>query len=388
MVRQGEDLWFSLRLFELEPTCDSFLIYRSSAEAVVASSVDFPGLGEPFVEAFAGNGGSGVYSSGGFGVPGGGGEAEKRFIDTLAHVTEQLQNQVEQVLERGDYRLLIMYTPIPDEVTHVFGGYIDPNVSGYEENVAQRLWPILVRAYELQDGLLGVVMRYAERDGAHVLLVSDHGMAGTNRRLNVNVALERAGLLSLTPERQIDLSCTRALLLPLSDASVAVNTTDRKGGIVPLEHKRSVLAEVKRALDAVVDPESGTRLVTGFFESSRSGLVQPGGKTAGDLFLDLAPGYTFSAATDVDALVSATQPQGDHIFLPTRRDMLAIFGAWGPRVPSGVRWPRVRGIDVVPSILEILDLEVPAELPGKSLIPQKPLVEPWESRQSPVTSNQ
>jgi predicted AlkP superfamily phosphohydrolase/phosphomutase len=381
--RQGEDLWFSLRLYELAPACDTFLIYRSSAEAVVASSEDFPGLGEPSIEAFAGNGGFGAYTGGRLGMPVRAGEAEKRLIDTLAHVTEQLQRQAEQVLNRRDYRLLIMYTPVPGEVTHVYGGYVDPNVSGYQEDVAQRLWPILTRAYQLQDDLLGIVMRYAERDGAHVLLLSDHGMAGTNRRLHVNVALERAGLLSLTRDRQIDLSRTQALMLPQADASVAVNTTDRKGGIVPLERKPSVLAEVKRALDLVVDPETGKRLVTGFFESSRSGLVQPGGETTGDLFLDLAPGYTFSGATDEDVLVTAIRPQGSHLFLPTRRDMLAIFGAWGPRVPSGARWPRVRGIDVVPSILDILGLDVPAELPGKSLIPRKAII---DSHQSSVVS--
>jgi predicted AlkP superfamily phosphohydrolase/phosphomutase len=261
-------------------------------------------------------------------------------------------------------------------VTAVLGGYLDPNVSGYEEGVAQRLWPTLTRAYQLQDDLLGVVMRYAERDGAHVLLVSDHGMAGTNKSLNINVALERAGLLSLTPDRQIDLSRTTALMLPLSDASVAVNTTDRKGGIVPLERKQSVLAEVKRVLEAVVDPESGKRVVTVFFESSRTGLVQPGGETTGDLFMDLTPGYTFSAATGEDVLVSATRPEGSHTFAPTRRDMLAIFGAWGPRVPPGVSWPRVRGIDVVPSILDLLGVEVPPELPGRSLISPRPLVQP------------
>jgi predicted AlkP superfamily phosphohydrolase/phosphomutase len=256
-----------------------------------------------------------------------------------------------------------------------FAGYVDPHVPGYDENLARDLWPTLAEAFELQDELLGTLMRSARKDGAHVVLVSDHGMAGTRRRLNVNIALQRAGLLALTPERQIDLSRTRALLLPLSDGSVAVNATDRKGGIVPVERSQSVIEDVRRALEGVVDPETGTRIVTGFFEPSRSGLLQPGGRTTGELFLDLAPGYTFSSQTEEDIVVSAAGPEGSVMPLPTRRDMLAVFGAWGPRVPAGARWARVRGIDVVPSILDILGLEVPAELPGRSLLPRKPLVE-------------
>jgi predicted AlkP superfamily phosphohydrolase/phosphomutase len=200
-------------------------------------------------------------------------------------------------------------------------------------------------------------------------------MAGTRYRLNVNVVLERAGLLALDPERKIDLSRTRALLLPLADASVAVNTTDRREGIVPLEQKQAVLTEVRKALEQVVDPETGRPVVEAFFAPSLEGLLQPGGATTGDLFLDLSPGYYFSSSTRVDEVITVTRPEGNHIFLPTRRDMLAICGARGPRVPGGGRWPRVRAIDITPTILDILGLTLPRDLPGRSLLPPTPLIE-------------
>lgn len=376
---QDETLWFSFRLFELDPIASHFLIYRTSAQAVVTTSEDFPGAGELSLETFAGNGGSSLYRTGDLGArlpEGGAGEAEDRFLETVDHLTEQISKQAEHVLKRGDYRLLVLYSPVLDEVAHAFAGYLDPATPGYEETLAAKLWPKMTRAFETQDRFLGWLMDYAAQDGAQILLVSDHGMAGTSRLLNVNIALERAGLLGLTPERSIDLSRTRALLLPLSDASVAVNTLDRKGGIVPVEEKPSVLKEVQKILDLVEDPATGKRVVKDFFYSSTNGLIQPGGTTTGDLFLDLIPGYYFSSSTEKDELVTEIAPEGNHIFLPTRRDLLAICGTWGPLVSEVQRWPRVRAIDIVPTVLDLLHLEPSRNLPGRSLFPRAPLIRP------------
>ncbi len=376
---QDKILWFSLRLFELDPIASRFLIYRTSAQAVVTTSEDFPGAGELSLETFDGNGASSLYRTGDLGISlpdGGAGGAEDRFLETLDHLTEQIKKQAEHVLKRGDYRLLVLYSPVLDEVAHAFAGYLDPATPGYEETLAAKLWPKMTQAFESQDRFLGWLMDYAAQDGSQILLVSDHGMAGTSRLLNVNIALERAGLLSLTPERAIDLSRTRALLLPLSDASVAVNTMDRKGGIVPMEGKRSVLKEVQKSLDGVEDPATGKRVVKDFFYPSINGLLQPGGATTGDLFLDLVPGYYFSSSTERDELVTKIAPEGNHIFLPTRRAMLAICGTWGPRVSEVRRWPRVRAIDIVPTVLDLLHLESSPDLPGRSLLPRAPLIQP------------
>ncbi len=375
---QGEELWFSLRVFDLDETASRFMIYRSSAEAILSSSNAFPGIGETEIEAFAGNAGDRLYKTGRLGrtlMKGGDGSAEERLLDTEAHLNEQIRRQVVRVLDEGDYRLVIMYSPVTDELAHASVGYVDPAMPGFDAALAEKVWPTLVAAFELQDHLLGAMMDYASRDGAHVVVVADHGMAGTNQNFNVNIALAHAGLLALNSDRSIDLARTEALLLPTTDTSVAVNTIDRKGGIVPLEEKPRVLARVRKALGAVEDPLSGERVVTAFFEPATRGLLQPGGKNTGDLFLDLARGYHFSDRTGKDEVLTRKAPEGNHIFLPTRRDMLAVCAAWGPRVPAGSKWSRVRAIDIVPTVLHMLGLSIPAHLPGRSLLPEDSLVQ-------------
>jgi predicted AlkP superfamily phosphohydrolase/phosphomutase len=368
----GKTAWFSLRLFDLEGDGSSFVLYRTGAVEMAVSG-DFPGVGRPELEVYSGNAGTRAYSSGGFGptLPRGGcGGAERRLLETEEHLQLQLISQARLALS-ADYRLVLLYSPVTDEVVHELYGFLDPELEGHDESLARKLWPFVEEAFALQDRFLGVLLEAAERDSAHVLVVSDHGMAGTNKLVHLNVALARAGLLGLHPDRSIDLSRTRALAPPLSDASLAINTVDRPGGIVSFEERDRVLEEVRQALAALRDPSSGERIVTAFFEPSTSGLLQPGGPTTGDLFLDFAPGYYPSTDTGRDAVVTTTEPEGNHIFVPTRREMLAIFGAWGPRIPAGFELGRVRAVDVTPTILDLLDVAPPPSLPGKSLVPAR-----------------
>jgi arylsulfatase A-like enzyme len=56
--------------------------------------------------------------------------------------------------------------------------------------------------------------------------------------------------------------------------------------------------------------------------------------------------------------------------------MLAIFAAYGPNVPEGVNLGRVQAGDVTPTILQLLGIDPPPDLPGRSLIPGKGVLNP------------
>lgn len=377
-VSSGKSVAFSVRLFELTPEADHFLLYRSGAVELALSNPETPRADLPVMQVYAGNSGSWSYSRGELGTTrshGGDGTAEARFHETLEHLQEQIIRQASAVLAE-DYSLAVLYSPVSDDTVHALAGFVDEGLDRYDEALAASYWEDIARGFELQDRFLGVILDAAERVGAHVVLVSDHGITGTNRLVHLNVALERAGLLTLRDDRSIDLSRTRALAPPLGDTSIAVNTTDRAGGIVPWEERDDVLRQVRRVLGALEDPETGERVVTRFFEPAVQGLLQPGGPTTGDLFLDFAPGYYPSESTDTAIVIERTEPQGSHIFVPTRRKMLSICAAWGPRIEPGVNWGKVRAIDITPTVLDLLELEIPEELPGRSLVRPRILLGP------------
>lgn len=377
-ILEGRSTWFSLRLFALSPDASSFLLYRSGTSELVTSPGNLLEKESPSLRAYSGNGGGMAYSAGGLGptLPqGGSGEAERRFLQTELHLATQLLDQARWALSR-DYRLVVLYSPVVDDVAHELFGYLAPHLEGYDEARAEKIWPLLAEAFAVQDRFLGVLLDIADHDRAHVIVVSDHGMSGIDKLVHLNVALQKAGLLALGPGPSMNLSRTRALAPPLSDASVAVNSIDRPGGIVPFEEKSMVLEEVRSALSGLKDPVSGGRIVTAFFEPSTSGLLQPGGDSTGDLFLDFAPGYYPSTSTTSAEIVEKTEPSGEHVFVPTRRDMLAIFAAYGPRIPAGVNLGRVQALDVAPTILDLLGIDPTPDLPGRSLVPGRGVLNP------------
>ncbi len=374
----GKSTWFSLRLFSLSTDGSSFCLYRSGTSDLVTSPSDLLDDEPPSLRAYAGNGGAATYSTGGFGptlAQGGSGGAERRFLETELHLASQLLDQARWALSR-DYRLVLLYSPVIDDVAHELYGYLASDLDTYDESLARKIRPILDEAFAVQDRFLEMLLDIADSDGAHLIVVSDHGMSGTNKLVHLNVALEKAGLLTLGPDLGIDLSRTRALAPDLGDGSVAVNAVDRPGGIVSLEEKPIVLDALRSALSSLKDPVTGAPIVTAFFEPATTGLLQPGGDSTGDLFLDFAPGYYPSTSTESTAVVENTDPSGEHVFVPTRRDMLAIFAAYGPRIPKGVNLGRVQAVDVTPTILDLLGLEPPSDLPGKSLVPGKGVLNP------------
>ena len=372
----GKSVWFSLRMLDLSPDGQHFLLYRSGATEIAVSNSEMPHAELPVMQAYAGNGATRPYARGRLGprlADGGDGIAEVRFLETLVHLQSQIIAQAKVALAE-DYDLVVLYSPVTDDVNHELVGYLDEALKGHDEALAAGLWPFVVQSFELQDTFLGVLMDAAERDDAHVIVVSDHGMAGTDRLLHLNVALAQAGLLALHADGSIDLSATRAVAPPLADGSIAVNSTGRLGGIVPQEERDEILREVRRALKALQDPETGEPIITAFYEPATSGLLQPGGASTGDLFLDYLPGYYPSTETGGDAVIETTEPRGNHVFVPTRRNMLAICAAWGPRIPSGTNFGKIRSIDIMPTVLDLLELERSAGLPGKSLVPPATLL--------------
>ena len=373
----GTDVWFSIRVFEVSTNADRFLLYRSGAVEMALSNPDTPRADLLVMQVYAGHSATRPYSRSDFGPTrsaGGDGTAEARFHETLAHLQEQIIRQASVALDQ-DYSIVVLYSPVTDDLAHELTGLVDPTLAGFDQERAAAHWEDIAKGFELQDRFLGAILEAAERDAAHVIVVSDHGMAGTDRLVHLNVVLEQAGLLSLNPDRSIDLTATRALALPLADASIAVNTTDRAGGIVAPEERDDVLRLAREALSALTDPETGESVITAFFEPARNGLLQPGGASTGDLFLEFAPGYYPTEWTDGKEVIERTEPRGNHIFVPTRREMLSICAAWGPRVRAGINWGKVRSIDIVPTVLELLDLEIPADLPGRSLVPARTLLD-------------
>ena len=385
---------FRIRAFAARPSsaeaAGRFVVFRSGARAVAAHPEEAwrERLGAPF---YSGTIGAAEFASGRLGprreTPAAGKDAAAGgpgvAVGRLLEIVEALADTAVEHLAAGaaipDWGLLALYLPFADEMAHLTYGYLDEGLPSHDPDRAAALRPLFVGAFREVDRVLGRAFAVAERAGAHLLVVGDHGMAGTDRRAHLNVALERAGLLAFDADGLPDLSRTEALLLSTGDGSVAVNRAFRPGGVVESAGEADVLRAAREALLALRTPEGGP-VVTGFLEPSNDGAVRFGGDSTGDLFPILAPGLR-SSPLPAPEVVAPAPPAGGHGFLSTRLDMLAVFAAWGPRVAPGA-WPRSSALDVLPTALDLLGISPDPALPGRSLLADAPLVVPGAGREN------
>lgn len=178
------------------------------------------------------------------------------------------------------------------------------------------------------------------------IIVSDHGFRTVKRQINPNVALVKAGLVTV-----VDGKATKAdaWVMPEGGTAIAYLTSPDPEG--------RNLARLKQALtgiegiDRIIEPADYAAL----------GLPapEPGGQM-GELFLTGKDGYAFTAAIR-DQLVNDTAEGslGSHGYLSTDPELGAIFIASGRGIKAGVVLDSMRTIDLAPTMARLLKIDLP-----------------------------
>jgi predicted AlkP superfamily phosphohydrolase/phosphomutase len=265
-----------------------------------------------------------------------------------------------------------------DKLQHGLWPYVDPmlvpeNPSPEFLRVRETAWEY----YKTVDELLGESMRRAGED-ATILICSDHGFTGSGELLYINTWLEQQGYLAWRPgydppedsfdlnpaayqHNAFDMSRTKAYAIITSSNGIHIPVRRTPEGVgVPPEQYESFRRELMDALLVrCIDPETGKRLVTRVWtrEEIFSG---PRMKIAPDLTLRLRDHGFFSVRRSTR--VHARRP----LVLGTHHPE-GVLMARGPGIRRGVRIDPVHLIDVAPTVLYNMDLDVPADLPGRPL---------------------
>lgn len=368
-IRLGDgEVGLHFRLFSLAPDGSDLLLYLAEAGLLRSNRPLVESAALKATGGFAGNAASDLYKEGAFGPPlwnSGDGTAEKRYLETVSLVTGELSRLIDFGFDRTRWDVLVSYLPFPDEFFHLWFGRLDPALSGYDAALAERLRPFVDQGLGIVDGFLG---RLREKAGPDAILAigSDHGHIGVNRAISWNVALQKAGLLTLTRDGDVDLFRTRAVYFPGNSGYFLVNRVSRPQGIVTPEQEPAVLEELKGVLRGLTDPDTGRPLVTAIYDPKEPHEPGIGGPQGGDLYIDVAAGY-YSSATLRGALVSDRPATGEHLYGPERPSMKAAFSVAGPGVAAGVDLGEMRQIDVAPTLAALLGIEPPAQASGAVL---------------------
>jgi hypothetical protein len=187
------------------------------------------------------------------------------------------------------------------------------------------------------------------RIGASAIVVSgDHGWVDIHTELFPNGLLAREGLM-----------------VPADDGSDTVESWSaiaRSNGGSSFVYAQSERAAV-RARGVLVAAASRTRA---FRVVSASEMLELGADPDAWFGLEAEPGFAFGDSLHLP-LQRPAAIRGAGGYLPQRAEMNAGFVAWGRGVRSGIRVPRMRQVDVAPTVASLMGLEL-GDTDGRVLV--------------------
>ena len=361
----------AFRLFGLDLNSGKCELYQG--EASLMTSTESPSTTEAYMAAY------GVfhddpwrlYSRGEFGklsILGGDGTAEQNVLDVVRHDVEALKRSFRWGLKHQKADLVFHYEPFTDSAGHTLMGVLDPHLTHQRSASIKGEQALYDGAFQLADEWLGDMMA-AAGPSATFIVVSDHGMAGADKIVNVNRVLEDAGLLVKDASGQIDLSKTKVVAAPWTEYSLAVNSVDWKGGIVPLDQINTTLQQAEKALQAV--RYEGSPVFNRFWMGEQRTRWGVSGTGSPDLKYDLVRGFEPSDALSTKVIEPATGPLflGRHGFAPDRSEMHSIFFAAGPGIATGTKIKNMKSIDVTPTLLNLMGIRSQLHHDGHAVLP-------------------
>jgi Type I phosphodiesterase / nucleotide pyrophosphatase len=199
-------------------------------------------------------------------------------------------------------------------------------------------------ALRAQDRVLGTLLTGLDArhawDETTLLIVSDHGMTTYTKSVDVGAVLDEAGV--------------RARVIPaLATAQIHLAWPEQAGRAV----------EILRAIPGL----------SAWGREEVPEALRYRNPRVGDVVALADPPLALLPGNDLAARLGAlTRPFGGalgaHGYDPARHpDMRGIFVALGRGVPKGARLPRVRAIDVAPTVARLLGIAPPAQSEGRPI---------------------
>ncbi len=184
------------------------------------------------------------------------------------------------------------------------------------------------------------------RDQTTVFVVADHGFNSLPPPLLPNVALRKAGLLTVEGS---NVTTARAQVYP-------------EGGIgmLYLTQPQTKADDQKKIMELFKDQEGIAGILTPD-QFAEYGLPHPDVyEQMADLILVAKDGYGFAGtATGEEVLITSTTTLGTHGFLSTNPRMNATFVMAGAGVRPGTKLDMIENIDVAPTAARLLGVTFP-----------------------------
>ncbi len=279
-------------------------------------------------------------------------EDRDKFLDEVFHALERRCEAMFHFLSQGPWDLFVAHVMDTDRLHHFLWGYIE------DGNEAYTSW--FHRFYERVDEALGELVSRLDED-VLLMILSDHGFCRLKQEVHLNTWLRQAGYLqfaSKAPRQLRDLSpSTRCYSLLPGRFYVCVQGREHNGRVAPGSEYEAVRRDVAAALLEIRDPETGGQVVQKVLmrEEVYSGSACD---AAPDFVAMPAEGYDLKGGFEKDVLLERGPVNGTHTFEDA---MFYVNRRCEESSDLSV-------IDVMPTLLEEMGIEVPEALDGCPLV--------------------
>lgn len=263
----------------------------------------------------------------------------------------------------SEWDLLMGYTPVLDDAGHQLL-LVDPRQPGFSPERRDELGEARARIWRAVDRELARLLAAMDLKTTTVLVVSDHGMAPTHTRVDVDALLRDWGLLVLGPDGKV-LEGSRADAIGVG----GICHVYLQPGLPEAERVR-LRDDLRARLGAwKVEGEAPIERIVAREDAAEIGLRHP---NSGDLILLAVPGYTFRDDEDpVGAAVTPTVTYGKHGYSREHPAMRGLYLAVGAGVKKGSANPSgtIATTDVAGRVADWLGIEKPRREPPATAAP-------------------
>jgi predicted AlkP superfamily phosphohydrolase/phosphomutase len=183
------------------------------------------------------------------------------FLAQAQIAGQEVLDEFPYVLGRFDRGLLFFYEGNTDLISHMMWRPMDPGHPAYDPIKDPPFADAVPSAYVRADSLVSYALDHVDEDTL-VIAMSDHGFTSWRRTFHLNAWLHQHGYLAVKDESlpagrelltNVDWTRTRAYGFGLNGLYVNLQRRE-KYGIVPPAGRDALLAEIKAALEATIDP--------------------------------------------------------------------------------------------------------------------------------------
>ncbi|NLH48347.1 MAG: nucleotide pyrophosphatase [Myxococcales bacterium] len=300
-----------------------------------------------------------------------------QFLQETYLISDEREQMFNDALAKTKNGCVVCVFDDTDRIQHMFYRYLVPNhpAVGPNDDLTHR--DAILDLYKWSDALLARTLKKL-RKGDALLVMSDHGFKPFIRGVNLNSWLHQNGYLALKDGakpngakwlQDVDWSRTRAYQVGLGGMYINLAGREAKGIVEPGEPAAALRRELVEKLSGLRDAERNEIGINQVWEAENI-YAGPYKGNAPDLIIGYNLGYragwdgTTGVITDKVFDDNTKAWSGDHCMDPRR-----VPGVLFTNFDLNRDQPSI--MDLAPTILEMLGVDAPAFMDGRSLLGKK-----------------